>query len=67
MNENIYGVISKFLFPESDKTHFHCVFTGLRFVSFTALTNLKANKMKPTNPNVHTYATDTDVQTHFAK
>ena len=25
------------------------------------------NKMKPTNPNAHTYVTDTDVQTHFAK
>ena len=27
----------------------------------------RENKMKPTNPNAHMYATDTDVQTHFAK
>ena len=24
------------------------------------------NKMKPTNPNAHTYVTDTEVQRHFA-
>ena len=33
------------------------------------LLNFQLNKMKPTNPNAHTYVTvtDTDVQTHFAK
>ena len=29
-------------------------------------TAVPKNKMKPTNPNAHTYVTNTDVETHFA-
>ena len=35
----VHGVISKFLYPDSDKKHFHCVFTGLRLISSIAPTN----------------------------
>ena len=37
----LYGVISKFLYPDSDEKRFHCVFTGLRLISSIAPTNLK--------------------------
>ena len=37
----LYGVIAKFLYPDSDEKHFHCVFTGLRLISSIAPTNLK--------------------------
>ena len=37
----IYGGISKFLYPDSDEKHFHCVFTGLRLISSIAPKSLK--------------------------
>ena len=39
--QKIYGVIAKFLYPDSDEKHFHCVFTELRLISSIAPTNLK--------------------------
>ena len=42
----MYGVFSKFLYPETDKKHVHCVFTGLRLESSTSPTNLKYEKNK---------------------
>ena len=38
----IYGVISKFLYPDLDEINFHCIFTGLRLVSSIALADLKS-------------------------
>ena len=38
------GVISKFLYPDSDEKRFHCVFAGLRLISSITPTNLKYEK-----------------------
>ena len=46
---NTHGVISKFLYPDSDEKHVHCVFTGLRLISSIAPTNLKKIGKKHVN------------------
>ena len=45
--------------------HTSCVGIGGQDMMKTmAITPQKRNKMKPTNPNAHTYVNGTDVKTH---